>query len=162
MFRFDYGTITRYGRTFQNVLLTIQVLRRGPTTPYMHCYTCGLGSSPVARHYWGNHCLFSLPAGTKMFQFPAFAHSMVCRASSPAGCPIRIPADQRLFAPPRGFSQLITSFVASESQGIRHAPFVTFLRSTASLPHSVFRSLFLYSFQYVKDPFSWRISGSNR
>ena len=33
----------------------------------------GLGSSPVARHYWGNHCLFSLPAGTKMFQFPAFA-----------------------------------------------------------------------------------------
>ena len=39
----------------------------------MHCYTCGLGSSPVARHYWGNHCLFSLPGGTKMFQFPPFA-----------------------------------------------------------------------------------------
>ena len=33
----------------------------------------GLGSSPVARHYWGNHCLFSLPTGTKMFQFPALA-----------------------------------------------------------------------------------------
>ncbi len=33
----------------------------------------GLGSSPVARHYWGNHSLFSFPAGTKMFQFPAFA-----------------------------------------------------------------------------------------
>ena len=33
----------------------------------------GLGSSPVARHYWGNHCLFSLPGGTKMFQFPPFA-----------------------------------------------------------------------------------------
>ena len=73
MSRFGYGTITRYGRTFQNVLLTIQVLRRGPTTPQMHCYTSGLGSSPFARHYWGNHCLFSLPAGTKMFQVPAFA-----------------------------------------------------------------------------------------
>ena len=24
----------------------------------MHCYTSGLGSSPVARHYWGNHCYF--------------------------------------------------------------------------------------------------------
>ena len=47
--------------------------RRGPTTPPVHCYTGGLGSSPFARHYWGNHCLFSLPAGTKMFQFPAFA-----------------------------------------------------------------------------------------
>ena len=34
---------------------------------------CGLGSSPFARHYWGNHCLFSLPGGTKMFQFPPFA-----------------------------------------------------------------------------------------
>ena len=33
----------------------------------------GLGSSPFARHYWGNHCLFSLPQGTKMFQFPWFA-----------------------------------------------------------------------------------------
>ena len=33
----------------------------------------GLGCSPVARHYWGNHCLFSFPAGTKMFQFPALA-----------------------------------------------------------------------------------------
>ncbi len=33
----------------------------------------GLGSSPFARRYWGNHCLFSFPAGTKMFQFPALA-----------------------------------------------------------------------------------------
>ena len=49
------------------------VPRRGPTTPLMRCHTKGLGSSPFARHYWGNHCLFSLPAGTKMFQFPAFA-----------------------------------------------------------------------------------------
>ena len=40
------------------------------------------------------------------------------------GCPIRISADYRLFAPPRGFSQLITSFFASESQGIPHAPFL--------------------------------------
>ena len=31
---------------------------RGPTTPQVHCYTRGLGSSPVARHYWGNHCCF--------------------------------------------------------------------------------------------------------
>ena len=26
--------------------------------------TDGLGCSPVARRYWGNHILFSLPAGT--------------------------------------------------------------------------------------------------
>ena len=33
----------------------------------------GLGYSPFARHYLGNHYLFSFPAGTKMFQFPALA-----------------------------------------------------------------------------------------
>ena len=32
--------------------------RRGPTTPDVHRYTTGLGYSPVARHYWGNHCCF--------------------------------------------------------------------------------------------------------
>ena len=37
----------------------------------------GLGYSPFARHYWGNHCLFSFPAGTKMFQFPALASNQV-------------------------------------------------------------------------------------
>ena len=42
----------------------------------------GLGCSPVARHYWGNHVLFSLPAGTKMFQFPAFASSPFGRMSA--------------------------------------------------------------------------------
>ena len=35
----------------------------------------GLGSSRFARHYSGNHILFSLPAATKMFQFAAFAHT---------------------------------------------------------------------------------------
>jgi hypothetical protein len=38
------------------------------------------------------------------------------------GCPIRTSTDQRSFAPPRSFSQLTTSFVASGSQGIPHTP----------------------------------------
>ena len=37
------------------------------------------------------------------------------------GCPIRTSADQGPFAPPRGFSQLVTSFFASKSLGIPHA-----------------------------------------
>ena len=89
---------------------------------------CGLGSSPFARHYWGNHCLFSVPAGTKMFQFPALASIIDgWYLFKVPGCPIRKSADRRSFAPPRGLSQLITSFIASESQGIRHAPLLTFL-----------------------------------
>jgi hypothetical protein len=37
-----------------------------------------------------------------------------------AGCPIRTSTDHRSFAPPRCLTQLITSFVASGSQGIPH------------------------------------------
>ena len=43
------------------------------------------------------------------------------------GCPIRISADQLVCANPRSFSQLITSFFASESLGIRHTPLFSFL-----------------------------------
>jgi hypothetical protein len=73
---FDYRTITFCGNPFQNLRLNIKVQQRGPTTPRMRYHNRGLGSSPVARHYWGNHCLFSLPTGTKMFQFPAFASAI--------------------------------------------------------------------------------------
>ena len=45
------------------------------------------------------------------------------------GCPIRKSPDQQSFAPPRSLSQLITSFFASESQGILRTPFLTFLLS---------------------------------
>ena len=48
---------------------------------------------------------------------PAFRR---CPAFSRAGFPIRTPADHRPFAPPRGFSQLVASFLASESH--RHPP----------------------------------------
>ena len=62
-----------------------------------------------------------------MFQFSGFASITGYCIFNTVGCPIRIFTDQWLFAPTRDFSQLITSFFASESQGIRHAPFFTFL-----------------------------------
>ena len=61
-----------------------------------------------------------------MFQFPAFAPFRRVARSLVLGCPIRKSPDQWLFAPPRSLSQLITSFFASESQGIPHALLVTF------------------------------------
>ena len=45
------------------------------------------------------------------------------RRFTPAGCPIRTPADQRSFAPPRSFSQLTASFVIPGSLGIPRTPF---------------------------------------
>ena len=61
-----------------------------------------------------------------MFQFPTFASLAGWQAFNLPGCPIRTSRDQGIFAPPPGFSQLITSFVASESQGIHRLPLLTF------------------------------------
>ena len=70
--------------------------------------------------------LFSSPGGNEMFQFPPFASTLNGYMSfTHVGCPIRKSPDQRLFAPSRSLSQLITSFFASESLGIRHAPLLT-------------------------------------
>jgi hypothetical protein len=79
-----------------------------------------------------------------MFQFPAFAsypyvfrirylvtipgnRTVACAAApifqaSKVGCPIRKSTDQRVFAPPRGLSQRITSFIACACQGIHQLP----------------------------------------
>ena len=43
------------------------------------------------------------------------------------GCPIRKSSDQILCANPRSLSQLIASFFASESLGIRHTPLLSLL-----------------------------------
>ena len=88
------------------------------------------GRSPLL----GESLLFSLPTGTKMFQFPAFASSIrKIPGSLPVGCPIRKSAHQGPFAPPRGLSQLIASFIACKSLGIHRTPFLTCYASFLSL-----------------------------
>ena len=68
------------------------------------------------------------------------------------GCPIRKSPDQRLFAPPRSLSQLVTSFIASGSQGIHHALLVTsFCFSRISSCCYVL----CISIQHVKDRYSY-------
>ena len=126
---FVYRTITVYGSTFQRVLLKLScdiVVLQPQHAVTQHWF----GLIPVRSPLLGESLLFSFPTGTKMFQFPALAsikdgwHSFRM-----PGCPIRKSSDQRLFAPTRSLSQLITSFIASESQGIRHAPLFTFFQT---------------------------------
>ena len=126
---FAYGAITRSGRLFQAFLLKIVLPRRSPTTPAGT--PAGLASSAFARHYSRNHFCFLFLRLLRCF---SSAGSRLCRyVFNISGCPIRTPADQGSFAPPRRFSQLTASFVASESQGIPHAPLVRF-RSFAAAP----------------------------
>ena len=107
----------------------INVPQRGPTTPGMRRHTPGLGSSPFARHYWGNHYYFLLLQVLRCFSSLRLPPDS-CRDDRRRrpGCPIRKSAGQGIFAPYRGLSQLITSFIASVSQGIRHAPLLTLYR----------------------------------
>ena len=123
---FVYGAVTRYGPTFQTVPLARLLQPRGPTTPdgpEPDWFGLCPGRSPLL----GVSLLFSLPPATKMFQFAGFA-SAICRwpVFNRPGCPIRKSADQWPFAPTRGLSQLVTSFIACESLGIHRMPFLSF------------------------------------
>ena len=110
-------------------LLLASLLRyREPYNPDDALRHCRFGLVPVRSPLLGESLkLFSRPMGTKMFQFPTFAPSYGWWQASLPGCPIRISADQVVFADPRSFSQLITSFVASQSQGIHRMPFSRFI-----------------------------------
>ena len=86
----------------------------------------GLGYSPFARHYSGNHCCFLLLRLLRCFSSAGLPRACArWQAFRLPGCPIRTPADHRPFAPPRGFSQLVASFIASGSPGIPRAPLLT-------------------------------------
>ena len=85
------------------------------------------GLLPVRSPLLGESLLFSLPAGTKMFQFPALA-SRHRRDGTIKGAGLShsgIRGSQAVCAT-RGFSQLTTPFVASVSLGIHHAPLLAF------------------------------------
>ncbi len=59
-----------------------------------------------------------------------------CHAFSMAGCPIRRSTGQGPFAPYRGLSQLVTSFIASGSPGIRRTPLFASLQSYIASSYS--------------------------
>ena len=86
----------------------------------------GLGSSPFARHYLGNSYIGFFSSGYLDVSVPPVGDGCPSTASRQLGCPIRIPADQRLFAAPHSFSQLTTSFIASECPGIHTCALLTF------------------------------------
>src|SRR6201986_2255806 len=83
----------------------------------------GLGSCAFARHYWRNHYCFLFLQVLRCFSSLGLLH--IAMMTLRPGCPIRTSADQFLFADPRSFSQLTTSFFAFESLGIPHTPFLT-------------------------------------
>ena len=73
--------------------------------------------------------LISFPPGTEMFHFPGLALSRLCVQREINGRAVQVspfghPRIKGCLAPPRGFSQLATSFIASARQGIHRPPLV--------------------------------------
>ena len=127
--RFAYRALTVCGGPFQGPSARDHDTRSWSYYPGAALRQRRFGLFPVRSPLLGESLLFSLPGGTKMFQFPPLASLLGRDTAEAVGCPIRKSAGQGLFAPNRGLSQLITSFIASVSQGIRHAPFLTFFSS---------------------------------
>ncbi len=131
--RFGYGAFTLSGQPFQAVPLAPP---RPPGRPY------NPGTRLMTPPVWAVPLSIASTRGIVVTFFSCgYLDVSVPRVrlraprgwrDRPPGCPIRTSADQRAFAPPRGFSQLVTSFLASESPGIPHAPF----RLRCALPES--------------------------
>ena len=124
---FVYGGVTRFALPFQVIRLSIQILSRSPYPVSIATY--GLGFSDFARHYSRNHCCFlflrvlrcfSSPGSPRIPMDSVYDNAILLALSSL----IRISTDQRIFAPNRSFSQLVTSFFGAMYQGILRKPFV--------------------------------------
>ena len=118
-----------FGPTFQKCSPNKCLCRLVVLQPRRCRNTAGLGSSAFARRYLRNHCCFLFLRVLRCFSSPGWPLSR-WRAFRAPGSPIRKSADLRAFAPPRGLSQLVTSFFASESLGIPRAPLIDFLVSS--------------------------------
>ena len=129
---FAYRTITFCGATFQTLPLASILPCPGPTTPVepeSHWFGLFPGRSPLL----GESLLFSLPAGTKMFQFPAFA-STIEVDDSPSDCrvaPFGNPGIKDRLRLPRAFRSLPRPSSPSRATGIRRAPFLAFACPTS-------------------------------
>ena len=90
--------------------------------------TDGLGCFLIARHYSGNRCSFFSFGYLDVSVHRVPYSQPMCSAVGLTplrvrGFPIRTSTAQCLFAAPRSFSQLATSFFGSWYQGIPHAPY---------------------------------------
>ena len=107
-----------------SAFLLASLLRLTVRTPL--CKHNGLGSSAFDRLYLRNRFSFSssayLDVSVQRVPFRTLWIHVRMTGSLLPGFPIQTSADHSLCAAPRSFSQLITSFVGSQCQGIRPAP----------------------------------------
>ena len=127
---FAYAAITLSGPVFQRDSASGPIVNStiaGPTTSRTAETVRDLGCADFARHYFRHRGFFLLLRVLRWFTSPGslltayvFSHGLPRVARQ--GFPIRRSPDQSLFAAPRSFSQLSTSFIACWRQGIHRTP----------------------------------------
>ena len=125
---FVYGTFTPFGLPFQTCSTIDTDCLMSVRNPDSKLPVWPLSRSLAAT--WKIDVSFSsygyldvsVPRVT--FSVPMYSVQDTC-ALPQVGSPIRTSAGSRIFAPPRGFSQLVTSFFGSQCQGIRLMLFFT-------------------------------------
>ena len=141
---FAYRTITVYGQVFQPIQLASGFLTAPPVvSPVTHAPTTPTTQplTGITRHRFSlirfrsplltESLLFSLPAGTEMFHFPAFPPHTLCiqvRVTPHNWCrvsPFGHPGITARLTTPPGLSRPPTSFIGSWCQGIHRPPLTT-------------------------------------
>ena len=124
---FAYGIVTLFDLPFKTVRLSFRVPCCGPYPESIS--TPGLGYSDFARHYFRNRFYFLFLRVLRCFSSPGSPRIPMCSEYGNTtllvlSSLIRTSADLKMFAPPRSFSQLATSFFGAIYQGILREPFV--------------------------------------
>ena len=124
---FTYRAFTFFDLPFQVIRLSIPLLSCSPYPT--NITTRGLGFSDFARHYFRNHFCFLFLRVLRCFSSPSSPPYPIYSGMDHTVLPvrsslIRISADHKIFAPPRSFSQLVTSFFGAMYQGILRMLFV--------------------------------------
>jgi len=113
---FGYGAFTLYGASFQKLLLTVAVPRRGPTTPILQAGLVWAVPLSLAATYGIAFAFYSSAYLDVSVQRVSLRPPMYSVADSSAytelGFPIRRSPGYSVFAANRGLSQLGTSFIA--------------------------------------------------
>lgn len=138
----DLSHVLRLHQRFLTRLTAGRLQKRDPTTPTTQPLP------GITRDWFGliqfrspllpESRLFSLPAGTEMFHFPAFPPHCLCvqqRVTAHDDCrvsPFGHPRIKARLTAPRGLSWPPTSFIGSWCQGIHRAPLKTWPQMLAS------------------------------
>ena len=127
-----------------------------PRGPYPNSIsTVGLGCSTFARHYSQNRFCFLFLQVLRCFSslgspritiYSLYDNAHLYSLSSH----IRISTDLKIFAPPRSFSQLVTSFFGAMYQGILRKPFVAWSFSRLNLYNSKILTRLICSFTVTR------------